>query len=106
MKNNSPFDLNFSDVLSEFKNTLKKFFLILAVVIMRRGVDVIHELISGKVIIPIIFFILASKIQMAGMDSTLNSVIQLGVGGVGTAGVLFYKLKKDTKSTKGCENEP
>jgi len=97
MKNNSPFDLNFSDVLSEFKNTLKKFFLILAIVIMRRSVDAVGELISGKIIIPIIFFILASKIQMAGMDSTLNSVIQLAVGAGGGVSALIYKYKKEKK---------
>jgi len=96
----SAFDYEFNEVFLVFKDYCKKFFFILIVVILRRSVDVAFELISGKVVIPIIFFILASRIQLSGMDGTLNSIIQLSVGLTGSAGVLFYKLKKDTKETK------
>ena len=105
-KYKSAFDYDFQEVFSVFKDHCKKFFFILIAVILRRSVDVAFELISGKVIIPIIFFILASRIQLSGMDGTLNSIIQISVGLTGSAGVLFYKLKKDTKNTKGGENEP
>jgi len=91
------FDLTFSEVVAEFKDTLKKYFLILAVVVMRRSVEAVGELISGKIIIPIIFFVLASKIQMAGMDSTLNSIIQIAVGAGGGVSALIYKYKKEKK---------
>jgi len=105
----SAFDYDFQEVFAIFKDYCKKFFFILIVVILRRSVDVAFELISGKVVIPIIFFILASRIQLSGMDGALNSIIQLSVGLTGSAGVLFYKLKKDTKetkATKGGGNEP
>jgi len=93
----SPFELTLKEVVKHFKETFAKFFFISFTIILQRLTDLIFELISGKVVIPIIFFYLASQIQIQGLEGILADVIQLGVGGAASAGVLIYKFKKDTK---------
>jgi len=94
----SPFELTLKEVLKHFKETLVKFFFISITIILQRLTDLFFELISGKVVIPIIFFVLASNIQIQGLEGVFADVMQLGVGGVASAGVLFYKYKKDAKN--------
>jgi len=94
----SPFELTLKEVLKHFKETVVKFFFISITIILQRLTDLFFELISGKVIIPIIFFVLARDIQIQGLEGVFADVMQLGIGGVASAGVLFYKYKKDTKN--------
>lgn len=91
-------DLKFElkTVWKQFLYGFLMFFLNMCLVLFERLPQAIGELISGKVIIPVVFFFLASKIQFEGVDGTINMIMQISTFATTTAGAMIYKFKKDT----------
>jgi len=90
-------DLTLKEIYKQWGIETLKLIPITLIVVFKRGVDALSELISGKVIIPMIFFWLSTKIQVEGLDNTINSLIQLSTFAVSSGGAMIYKYKKDVK---------
>jgi len=91
---NNLYNVNSLDLLKLCLIIVYKTFLILFfIVIPKRLTELIFELISGKVIIPLIIIYLFSQYNVP-IDGT-GELINLITGGLLSSGILYYKYKKD-----------
>lgn len=72
------------------------FILNIFLILFERIPQALGELISGKVLIPVLFFWLSTKIKFEGVDSTINMIMQISTFATTAGGALVYKFKKDT----------
>mgnify|MGYP000918725542 CR=1 FL=1 len=89
------FTLDLKFIIKFFLETLSKFLFILIVIVLKRSCEVVFELLSSKVIIPLLFFYFMRNLNFMTND-ILNSILAI----TGSSGILIYKYFKDKGNAK------
>ena len=89
------FTLDLKFIIKFFWETLSKFLFILIIIVLKRSCEVVFELLSAKVIIPLLFFYFMKNLNFMTSD-ILNSILAIA----GSNSILIYKYFKDKGNAK------